>query len=214
MKKIIAINGSPRKRGNTTTLLQYALDGAASLNAETEIVHLYELNYKGCISCFACKRIDGKGFCKCAMKDELSPILEKVMSSDAVILGSPIYLSDVTGEMRSFIERFIFMNLSYDKGISNYTGKLNVGSIYTMNVPESMMEQLRYNAMFDKFNNSTQSILHGKCEYMTSNDTYQFDDYSKYAAGHFDEKHKREVKEEQFPLDCQKAFEIGKRLIE
>jgi len=58
--KVIAINGSPRKKWNTATLLEKALAGAASQGAETELMHLYDLNYKGCISCFACKTIGGK----------------------------------------------------------------------------------------------------------------------------------------------------------
>ncbi|SPF52384.1 hypothetical protein SBF1_5670010 [Candidatus Desulfosporosinus infrequens] len=53
--KIIAINGSPRKKWNTDILLNKALEGAASQGAETELIHLYDLNYKGCISCFACE---------------------------------------------------------------------------------------------------------------------------------------------------------------
>ena len=52
---ILAINGSPRKSGNTATLLNKALEGAASQGAKTELFHLYDLNFKGCISCFACK---------------------------------------------------------------------------------------------------------------------------------------------------------------
>jgi len=54
-KKVIAINGSPRKNGNTATLLQNVLDGAKSQGAETEFVNLIDLKYQGCISCFACK---------------------------------------------------------------------------------------------------------------------------------------------------------------
>jgi multimeric flavodoxin WrbA len=53
--KVIALNGSPRKKWNTATLLKHAVDGAASNGAETELIHLYDYNYKGCISCFACK---------------------------------------------------------------------------------------------------------------------------------------------------------------
>ena len=53
--KVIAVNGSPRKTWNTATLLQKALDGAKSVDADTELVHLYDLNFKGCTSCFACK---------------------------------------------------------------------------------------------------------------------------------------------------------------
>ncbi len=53
--KILALNESPRKKWNTATLLKKALDGAASQGPKTELIHLYDLNYKGCISCFACK---------------------------------------------------------------------------------------------------------------------------------------------------------------
>jgi len=100
--KVIAINGNPRKKWNTATMLEKALEGAASEGAETELIHLYDLNFKGCTSCFACKLKDGKSYGKCAMKDELTHVLEKLRDVDAVILGSPIYLGNCTGEMRSF----------------------------------------------------------------------------------------------------------------
>jgi multimeric flavodoxin WrbA len=55
--KVMAFNGSPRKKWNTATLLANALKGAVTQGTETELIHLYELNFKGCISCFACKTI-------------------------------------------------------------------------------------------------------------------------------------------------------------
>lgn len=58
--KILAVNGSSRKIWNTAILLNKALEGAESQGAETELVHLYDRNFKGCTSCFACKRKDGK----------------------------------------------------------------------------------------------------------------------------------------------------------
>lgn len=82
MKKIIAINGSPRRNGNTAELLQHALRGAADAGAETELVHLYSLNFKGCLSCFYCKRKD-KEHGVCAVKDDLSPVIERVKEADA-----------------------------------------------------------------------------------------------------------------------------------
>ena len=106
--KVIAVNGSPRKKWNTATLLEKALEGAASRGAETELVHLYDLNFKGCISCFACKTIDGPSYGRCAVKDGLAPLLEKIAQADAMVLGSPIYYGTVTGETRSFMERLFF----------------------------------------------------------------------------------------------------------
>ena len=106
--KVIAINGSPRKKWNTATLLQNALDGAASQGAETELVHLYDLDYKGCTSCFACKLKNGRSYGKCAVQDGLTPVLKKIEVADALILGSPIYFGSVTGMMRCFMERLMF----------------------------------------------------------------------------------------------------------
>ncbi len=106
--KALAINGSPRTNCNTATLLNNALEGAASQGAETELVHLYTLNFKGCVSCFACKLTSGESYGRYALTDELTPVLTKAEEADAIILGSPIYFGTVTGEMRSFMERLLF----------------------------------------------------------------------------------------------------------
>jgi multimeric flavodoxin WrbA len=74
--KVIAFNGSPRKKWNTATLLEKALEGAASQGAETELIHLYDLNFRGCKSCFACKTKGGASYGRCAEKDDLAPILK------------------------------------------------------------------------------------------------------------------------------------------
>ena len=54
--KVTAINGSPRKNWNTVALLKKSLEGVASIGAETDLIHLYDLDFKGCCSCFACKK--------------------------------------------------------------------------------------------------------------------------------------------------------------
>lgn len=111
--KVIAVNGSPRKTWNTATLLEHALAGATGSGAETELVHLYDLEFKGCISCFACKKIGGKNYGRCAVNDDLTPILKKISEADALILGTPVYFGAETGEMRSFLERLMFPFLTY-----------------------------------------------------------------------------------------------------
>ncbi|MDV0447341.1 hypothetical protein MsAg5_12260 [Methanosarcinaceae archaeon Ag5] len=207
----IAINGSPRKNHNTATILKHALDGAASAGATTETVHLYDLNYKGCTSCFACKRKDTKNPGRCAMKDDLTPVLEKIMNSDVLLLGSPIYLADVTGEMRSFIERLIFPIISYDDyNKPVFSGKISSAFFFTMNVPQEIFQY--YREFLESHPKTLERTLHGSSEYLPVFDTYQFNDYSKYAAAMFNETHKAKVKAEQFPKDCAAAFEIGKRL--
>ena len=92
--KIIFINGSPRKTWNTATLLSKAMEGAVSEGAETELIQLYDLSYKGCNSCFDCKVKDGKSYGKCDVTDDLMQILGRIAEADALILGSPIYLGE------------------------------------------------------------------------------------------------------------------------
>ncbi|MDR0508592.1 MAG: flavodoxin family protein [Candidatus Methanoplasma sp.] len=210
--KAIAINGSPRKNWNTATLLENALKGAESVGAETEMVHLYDLNFRGCTSCFFCKRKDSGFTGQCAMKDGLTEVLEKAMASDVLLFGSPIYIGNITGEMKSFLERLLFMNVSYDSpSRTNFKGKISTGFIYTMGVPHDAVESIGYKYIFES-NASLMHRLNGISEYVVSADNYQFDDYSKYAASNFNEKHKAAVKAEKFPEDCRKAFEMGARL--
>lgn len=211
--KVIAINGSPRKNKNTATLLTKALEGAATRGAQTELINLYDQNYKGCISCFACKLKNGQSYGKCALKDDLSPIFEKISNADAIIFGSPIYLHSVTGAMRSFLERLLFQYLAYDINHSSmFNKKIPAGFIYTMNVTSD-----QFKAGYEDELKSLQAYIEktfGSLESLVVNDTYQFNDYSKYVAPLFDESKKRIVKETQFPIDCQNAFDMGVRFVE
>ena len=211
--KVIAINGSPRKKWNTATLLEKALEGAETEGAETEIIHLYDLNFKGCTSCFACKLKDGKSYGKCAMNDELTPVLDRLKDSDAVILGSPIYLGNSTGEMRSFMERYIFPFLVYSTDLpSLYPKNIPVGFIYTMGVKEENFDMFGLNKIIE-LNETFATRIFGYSESLYSTDTYQFDDYSKYVADRFDPVEKAKRRKEVFPQDCEKAFEMGARFV-
>jgi multimeric flavodoxin WrbA len=209
--KIMAFNGSPRKKWNTATLLEKALEGAASKGAKTDLIHLYDLNYKGCISCFACKTKGGKSYGRCAVKDDLTPVFRKVEKADAVILGSPIYFGTVSGEMKSFVERLLFPYSVYtDPPGSLFPRKIKTGFIYTMNITEEMMTEWGYIVNFNRYQITMQRIF-GYSEYMCSFDTYQFDDYSKVLATRFDPVKKAKRREEIFPEDCDKAYAMGDR---
>jgi multimeric flavodoxin WrbA len=211
--KAIGVNGSPRKKWNTATLLEKALEGAASQGAKTELFHLYDFNYKGCISCFACKIKNGKSYGKCAVKDELTPLLKKVNEADVIILGSPIYFGSVTGEMRSFMERLLFPLTTYtDPPGSLFSRKVRTAFIYTMNITKERMKEFG----FDKhivLNEMLIKRILGASETLCSYDTYQFDDYSKVYAPRFDPEKKAKVRAEVFPVDCEEAFKMGTRLV-
>ena len=215
--KVYAINGSPRKNKNTAILLQKALDGvkeaAKDKEVETEIINLYDLNYTGCKSCFACKRLGGKNYGKCAINDDIYEILEKISQADGLIFGSPIYFSNITGQLLAFLERLLFPYLVYDKNYSTIPPKrMPTAFIYTMNAPENFMEQIGYPKAFNHMEKVIERTF-TKPLVMYSNDTYQFDDYEKYESSAFSKEAKEEHKRIQFPLDCKKAFELGVNLI-
>ena len=134
--KAIAINGSPRKGWNTDLLLQEALRGAADAGAETELIQLSDLTFSGCRSCFACKRA-GAETGRCMWKDDLQPVLDKILAADAVFMGSPIYLGNVSGMMYCLMERLDFSLLSYDDYSKRlFQGHVNSCFFFTMNAPK------------------------------------------------------------------------------
>ena len=211
---ILAINGSPRKKWNTATLLEKALAGAAAQGATTELIHLYDLNYKGCTSCFACKMIDGPSNGRCAMQDELRPVLEKIETEvDALILGSPIYFGQMTGEMRSFLERLLFAPLVYSQPPrSVFPRTIKTAVIYTMNVSEEVSKQIGYEVMFNSTKASMSRNFGIEAETLCCYDTYQFADYAKVVMEYADPAKKAARRAEVFPQDCDKAFALGERL--
>ena len=219
MKKVIILNGSPRKNFNTAKLLKEAQKGAESAGAEVEYFNLYDYNFLGCRSCFACQRKGSTTDGICAIKDDIRPILEKCINANAIIIGSPVYFSYPTGVFRSFIERLLFANHTYmvDKENGGLKRRLDktipTGVIFTMNCPEELAAQINYPTSLEENVKSLNHIM-GYAEGLYSYDTYQFSDYTKYNCDLFDEEAKAKVREEQFPKDLEKAFDLGKRLIE
>ena len=210
--KVLGINGSPRKNWNTATLLENALKGSESMGAQTETIHLYDLVFTGCTSCFACKRVNGNSYGKCAVKDDLALVLKKIEEADAIVLGSPIYFGDVSGEVRSLLERLFFQYLVYDKEHTILTPKrIPTLLVFTMNAPEESLEQtgvkqliIKYEKMFGRFLGETKSL--------TITDTLQFDDYSKYVSSMFNVEERNRRHEEVFPKECEIAFTLGAEL--
>ena len=209
--KLIAVNGSPRKKWNTHILLEKCLDGAKEIGAETELINLYDINFKGCTSCFACKR-KGITVTKCAMRDDLEPVLQKICECDALVLGSPVYFYSVTGEMRSFWERLNFPYSSYEGKPSSFGKKINTAFIYTMNAPAFALPFIGYNKIFNR-NKKLMKHIFGNSQSLIVTSTYQFDDYSKYAMTYFSGAKRLKRRETVFVEDCKKAFLLGKKLV-
>lgn len=210
--KVYAVNGSPRKNWNTATLLEHALAGAAAQGAETELIHLYDLDFKGCTSCFACKLKEGRSYGRCAMRDGLTPVLEKLAGADAFILGSPIYFGTVSGEMRSFMERLLFPYLAYTRPPTTlFPRPVPTAFIYTMNIPETAMADYGYPVHFGANENYLTRIF-GSSEHLCVSETLQFDDYDKVVFSYCDPEERRQRRREIFPDDCRQAAALGARL--
>ncbi len=213
MKKVIIVNGSPRKNWNTYKMCESFANGVKMASGEAEIINLYDVDFKGCRSCFACKLKGGKSFGRCAYPDGLTPILDKIANADGLVVASPIYCSDVTGVTRCFIERLTFPFFEYKEGYPSIAPKrLKTAMIYTMNVSETLSNQM-YPDMFDKTEFMIATVFE-KPVRIFAYDTYQFSDYDKFVVETFDKNEKLKHKEEQFPKDLQKAFEAGKNMIE
>lgn len=210
MKKIIIIDGGPRKNFNTASMLQKFAEGASSVGEGIEVktVRLYGLDYKGCMSCMACK-IKGKASNVCKFRDALTPILEDIADADGLVLGSPIYFGDVTGQMRTFLERLTFPWLSYNDYSMTAPKRMPVVLVETMNgTPETNNSQ-GYGSMEYCFKNAL-----GDPERLIAYNTYQVKNYDRYELAGFSEEAKRKYRDAHWEEDLQKAFEAGKRMAE
>ena len=209
---IIAVNGSPRKNWNTATLLQKALEGAEAQGAKTELIHLYEHNYRGCVSCFSCKRKGGP--CGvCAMQDGLTPVLAKLRAADAVIFGSPIYFMNLSSGMSACLERFLFPGTIYSDEVPTvFTRQIATGFIYTMNMTAEQMTSYGLAEKWSIYHFFTKVLLGIEPRVLYAYDTYQFPDYAVYESSKFPEARKRQQREQQFPKDCEQAVAMGRAL--
>lgn len=210
MKKIIIIDGGPRKNFNTASMLQKFAEEATSVSDKIEVktVRLYGLDYKGCMSCMACK-VKGKASNICKFKDALTPVLEEIAEADGLVLGSPIYFGDVTGQMRTFLERLAFPWLSYNDYSLTAPKRMPVVLMETMNgLPERNNSQ-GYGSM--------EYCIHtalGEPEHLVAYNTYQVKNYERFELASFSEEAKRQWRDEHWEQDLQKAFDAGKQMAE
>ncbi|MFA6673144.1 MAG: flavodoxin family protein [Methanoculleus sp.] len=124
--KVLGISGSPRRHGNTETLLDALLDGAREAGADVEKIVLRQLDYGSCRGCNACHRTG-----VCVIKDDLTVVFEKITAADVLAVASPIYSMGITAELKGLIDRaqyfwarkFILKNLYFtDEHIRRHKG--------------------------------------------------------------------------------------------
>ena len=210
MKRIMIIDGGPRKNFNTASMLQKFAEGASSVSDRIEVktVRLYGLDYKGCMSCMACK-IKGKASNVCKFKDALTPVLEEIAEADCLVLGSPIYFGDVTGQMRSFLERLAFPWLSYNNYSLTAPKRMPVVLMETMNGRPEQNNSQGYGTM----EYCIKTAL-GEPEHIIAYNTYQVKNYDRYELAGFSEEAKRQWRDEHWEKDLQKAYDAGRQMAE
>ena len=182
MKKILIVDGGPRRAMNTAALCDAFAEGARAASSEiaVESIRLYDLPpYKGCVSCLACK-VKGRETGACALRDGLSNALRAANEADGLVIASPIYFSEWTAMTRAFLERLVFPWLHYSDFSVAAPKRKALAWIYSMNAPESMMPDIR----------SHLAILEGATArgcgdpsplFVEAFQTVQVKDYSRYA---------------------------------
>lgn len=117
--KVLAFIGSPRQNGNTAALVKAVCKGAAAAGHETEIIALTNLNIQDCVACCKCKT-DRSTYC--AINDDMQKLYPKIRAADCLIFGTPVYMGQMTGQMKCFFDRwYSFMDANYQ--IDHLPGK-------------------------------------------------------------------------------------------
>jgi len=118
--KVVAFNGSPRKDGNTTILINHVFRELEKEGVETELVQFSGKKIHGCIACYKCFENKDQ---RCAVKDDIAnECIEKMIKAEGIILGSPVYFTDVTAEMKALIDRAGFVSMANGGMYKNKVG--------------------------------------------------------------------------------------------
>lgn len=108
--KVVGINGSARKDGNTAIMIKTVFQELEKEGIETELIQLAGKKIRGCLACYKCLKNQDQ---RCSVKnDALNQCLEKMIEADGIILGSPTYFSDMSAEMKALIDRAGMTGLS------------------------------------------------------------------------------------------------------
>lgn len=130
--KVLAIEGSPRKDGNTEKLVRKVLEGATAAGATTEYIKLAERKIDYCRGCGSCR---AKG--ECVMKDDMDLVMDSIQNSSAIVLGSPVYAWQVSGTTKVFMDRLCRLLTPEYK--SRLNGRKKIGFVYTQGNPDPNM---------------------------------------------------------------------------
>lgn len=136
--KVVGFVGSPRKKGNTTTIVNEVLRGAQEAGAETKVFNLNQLNIRGCQGCYKCQTPEGK----CVQTDDMAALYDEIYSADAVVVGTPVYMFQITGQTKIFIDRlfaFLYLKDGQPGAFRNKLKGKKTVTVYAQGQPETSL---------------------------------------------------------------------------
>ncbi len=108
--RVLTVNGSPRRGGNTDIVLGAMSGTYESRGFRVDKICLNELSMRGCQGCMSCKKTTDR----CIQQDGMTPVYDLIQESNLVLMGTPVYLWDVTGQFKLFVDRcFAFWERTY-----------------------------------------------------------------------------------------------------
>jgi multimeric flavodoxin WrbA len=131
--QVLGISGSPHRHGNTETLLDRFLDGTREAGASAEKIILRELTFSPCKGCNICHQTG-----ECVVKDDISPLFDRILKTDCLAVASPIYSMGITAEMKGLIDRARFIpskHIKQHKGIFISTAGLSWDNVFDAAFP-------------------------------------------------------------------------------
>ncbi|MEW6116669.1 MAG: flavodoxin family protein [Nitrospirota bacterium] len=143
---IVCLLGSPRPNGNSAAIAKHFLDTAASLGGHIQTFELNKLAYRGCQGCLVCKtRLD-----KCVLKDDLTRVLDAVHEADVLVLATPVYYGDVTGQLKLYLDR-TYSYLKPDYLTNPQPSRLAPGKRLVFIVTQGHPDEAMFNDVFPRY---------------------------------------------------------------
>jgi len=165
MKKIIALNGSPRKGGSTAALVDEIFKAAREKGAETKSYNLNGMNIKGCQSCYSCK---AQG--RCVLQDDMQELYDEIANADGIVFATPVYMWQMSAQLKLVIDR-LYPFLKPD-----YSSYLTPGKKILLAVTQGRPDTTLFHDYFEHMGNNLLFLGFGTYKILIAGGTHKSED--------------------------------------
>jgi multimeric flavodoxin WrbA len=151
--KIVALLGSPRPEGNSAVLARTFLDACRSRGADVETCFLNKMDYQGCQACMGCKTKAES----CVLKDDMTPVYEAIRQADVLLLASPVYFGDFSGQLKSAYDRF------YAYLAPDYSSRLPAGKQAVFILTQGNPDQEQFQDIYKRYETFMKWLNFDRC---------------------------------------------------